>query len=402
MNKVTVIGAGFMGNQIAHISLLADYREVILTDINQISLENALRNISNGLNWYEKNGFMKNYKSIDYFMDKLTLELNLEKAVENSDIVIEAVPEKIKVKKEIYNNLSLYAPKNTIFATNTSTMSITRIGSFYRYPENLIGIHFIPPVIERRLVEICPGEYTSEKTIRQAIKFAESLPCITGDRFIVQPNRESPGFILNRLLIALNLYFNWLAEQALKKRISWQELDNDFSDSEEIWGFCELIDYIGVDVWHDVSKSFEMSLSSEFKPPLFLKDFIKNKKLGVKTGEGFFKWPKGKRTFLEWTREERPIKNKAKKAGLINLEAVFALLFNEGCKLLEEKVVNDFETIDNAITIGTNYQLPALYPEGKIKYKEWSEILEKLVKDTGFNYFKPCNLMKRGNFKPPR
>ena len=133
-------------------------------------------------------------------------------------------------------------------------------------------------------------------------------------------------------------------------------------------------------------KYFASHLSPDFKPTPIFKNMIEKGRLGKKSGKGFYDWSKGK-----------PIVDKKKKAGIMNENMIKAILLNEGCKLLEERIVNNYNIIDDAVLAG--YNIPGPFEEGKRNYKELSKLLEEFSDITGYNYLKPCNLMISGKFR---
>jgi len=157
IKNIAIIGAGVQGHEIAQIALMAGFDKVILNDISDKVLKSAESLILNdkriGLKKLESKGLLSEGVKAEDLLKSLILETNLEKAVSDADFVIEAVPEVMDVKKEVFKKLGNYAPKNTILATNTSTMSITEIGKSSNRPEKVIGMHFFGPV-EIKLIEI--------------------------------------------------------------------------------------------------------------------------------------------------------------------------------------------------------------------------------------------------------
>ena len=157
IKNIAIIGAGVQGHEIAQIALMAGFDKVILNDFSDKVLKSAEASILNdkriGLKKLESKGLLSEGVKAEDLLKSLILETNLEKAVSDADFVIEAVPEVMDVKKEVFKKLGNYAPKNTILATNTSTMNITEIGKSSNRPEKVIGMHFFGPV-EIKLIEI--------------------------------------------------------------------------------------------------------------------------------------------------------------------------------------------------------------------------------------------------------
>ena len=398
IRNFTVVGTGFMGYGISHVALLGGFDKVTIYDINKDKLNHSAKQIQIGIRRCEELEKLREGKTANSLMRNLHLELDLRNAVKDADFVIEVVPEILDIKREIFKKLGQYAPNHAILATNTSTMSITKIGEPSGRIKKVLGMHFIPPVIASRLIEIGKGVKTSDETMDIGFAICQKLPCINGDRYIARIEKESPGYILNRLLCVLFLYAGWIGEQALKQGISWEQLDADIKMLEDQIGVFEIMDYIGLDIAYYALKSFEKSISPEFEPYAFLKEMVDRGDLGAKTGKGFYKWPKGERYFFEWMKKWRPRNDASKKAGLMDMETALAVQLNEGCRLLSEGVVSGYKVIDDVMSIGSRGYLPGPFTAGKRNYERWSKILDNLAEKSGKNYFKPCDLMKSGDF----
>jgi enoyl-CoA hydratase/3-hydroxyacyl-CoA dehydrogenase len=234
------------------------------------------------------------------------------------------------------------------------------------------------------LIEVIKGKYTADEVFETAVSLGQALPALKGKRYIAKIEKESPGFIVNRLTIASGLFLNWILDKAVEENISIEEIDNDFVNPPELGPFAKW-DYLGLDVVSNACKYFEDKVSPQFKPGNVLSNLVKEGNLGKKTGKGIYEWDKG-----------MPKLKTTKKANLYNLEYYFAIQLNEGCRLLEEGIVKNYKIIDDTMLAGMD--MPGPFGAGKNNYKRWSEMLEELVKTTGLTYFKPCNLMKSGDF----
>ena len=164
-------------------------------------------------------------------------------------------------------------------------------------------------------------------------------------------------------------------------------------------GLCETWDYIGLDVAYDSMNYLKEYLSPDFEMTNgIFHEKVKNGELGAKTGKGFYEWPKSGRHFFEWTKEFRPKTDRSKKAGLLDLETIIAIEINEGCKLLEEGVISGYKTIDDVMHIGSREQWPGPFITGKRIYENLCVKLEELANNSGKDYFRPCDMMKSGEF----
>ena len=417
IKTISIVGAGLLGHGIAMCALIAGYEKVILNDINIGILNEAADNIKDYLTMLSseeqfkqmlddfdilkrefgnkdisktlKNpihtGVLAEGITVEELMSRLVREIDLAKAVTNSDFIIEAASEAMEIKQDIFKKLVKFAPANAVLATNSSSLSITKIAENSGSPERIIGMHFFSPHM-RSLIEITRGEKSSSESIEIGALIGQKLPCLTGKRVIIKLEKESPGFIANRITSASGIYVSWIIDKAAGDGIPWACLDADVGMVS--FGFCQLIDYIGLDVVYGVQKYLEEALSPDFAPSKILTKLVESGNLGRKTGKGFYEWNEDGTIKSEDNQDPDP-------AGLVNLEALQAIQFNEGCRILEEGVVKRFRIIDKAMMKGYNSFGPFT---ARKKYEEMCKILEDLAKETVIKYFKPCELMKSGEF----
>ncbi|MFX1392304.1 MAG: 3-hydroxyacyl-CoA dehydrogenase NAD-binding domain-containing protein [Promethearchaeota archaeon] len=385
IKNIVVVGAGMMGHGIAQVALMAGYN-VTLVDISDKFVNNGIAKIEEGLNKVKAKGKLAEGISIASLMARSKKSIDLVSAVKDADFVFEAVVENLDVKKNICKTVMENSPSHCIFASNTSTFSITKIAESSKRPENVIGMHFFLPVYLQGCVEVMKGEKTSNETLDIGVAIGNKLPCLKGKRLSVRIEKESLGFIANRLLIPPGIYINWILDQAYDEGIPWEQIDADAGAGQFIpMGPCQLTDYLGVDASYNVMKSYEKSISHDFAPGKVLTKLMKEGNLGKKTGKGFYDWIKG-----------QPKLNLSTKAGLFNPEIALAIQLNEGCKLLEEGIVSGYKIIDDVMLKGTS--MPGPFGPGKRNYEKWSRMLEEITKQTRKNYLKPCELMKSGDF----
>lgn len=388
VKHIVALGTGLMGSGIAQVALMAGYK-VTLCDVKDEFVDKAYAGIADGMKKVEAKGGLGEGVTADQVMARCAKSIDLSKAVKDADMVIEAVIEKMEVKKAVCKTTMDNGPAHIIFASNTSTMSITEIGKDCGKPAQVCGIHFFNPVPLMRLIEVIRGDKTSDETFNATVKVAEKLPCLRGKRYIAPVLKDRPGFIVNRMNAPGQIYLSWIFDQAAEKGIPWEQIDGD-AGSLMPMGPCELSDYVGLDTIKHVMTYYAETLSPDFKPGKIITQMNEKGTLGAKTGQGFYAWPKG----------GKPKIDKSKKAGLFNLENMMAILANEGCRILEEGVASGFKTIDEANMAGMN--TPGPFGAAKKNYEKWSELLEKLAEETGKAYFKPCELMKTGGFAKMR
>jgi len=245
-------------------------------------------------------------------------------------------------------------------------------------------MHFFVP-LENKLIEITKGKNTSEDTLKIATQIGRKLPSLEGERLLIELQRESPGFIANRIVSSTEIYINLLIEQAIAKNIPFEQLDADVIDfmPEGIFYLC---DKIGLDTVFNAMKYFEETLSPDFAPHELFTKLINENNLGQKTGRGFY----------DWSQNSEPSIDISKKAGLVDIELLIAIQLNEGCRMLEEGCVSNYKTIDKAVSTG--FHLPGPFAMGKKNYKQLVVKLDELAELTGRKYLKPCKLMRSGGF----
>jgi len=388
VKNITIIGTGIQGHAIAQVALMAGFSKVILNDLSIELINKAVDRIVNdprtGLKVLEKEGQLEDKITTEILVKRLVKEVNLQNAVENVDFVIEAVPEVMNIKKEVFRKLGQYCPEHTIFATNTSTMSITEIGKASGRSEKVIGMHFFAP-LENKLIEITKGEKTSEDTLKIATEVGHKLPSLEGKRLLIELQRESPGFIANRIVGTIEIYITWLIEQAIARNIPFEQLDADVIDFMPMGIFC-LCDYIGIDTVFNAMKYFEETLSPDFAPHKLFTKLINENNLGQKTGRGFY----------DWSQNKEPSIDRSKTAGLVDIELLIAIQLNEGCRMIEEGCVSNYKIIDKAVSTG--YRSPGPFSMGKKNYKQLVVKLDEFAELTGRKYLKPCKLMRSGGF----
>jgi len=384
VKNISVIGAGVMGREIAQVALMGGYERVFLYSRSAETIDKAKNFIENGLHKMKAKQLINEQISVESLMNNLVLVRDIEKAIENTDYVIESVPEIMGLKKEIFTKLGNSSPEHAILATNTSTMSITEIAEHSGRPDRVLGMHFFTPIPVLRLIELIKGEKTSDEAVNIALEVGESLPALKGKRFLPIIQKDRPGFIVNRLTITCNLYLDWILDHAMENNIPIEQVDADAGDLTYLGPYAKM-DYFGLDTVCNTMKYFAEKLSPEFNPGKTLSNLVKKGKLGRKTGEGIYIWT-----------DNKPLMKKEKKAGLFNPEMYMAIQLNEGCRLLEEGVVTNYKIVDDTMLAGMD--MPGPFGPGKRNYEKWTKMLDEFVEKSKIQYLKPCELMRTGNF----
>lgn len=387
IKNVLVLGAGLMGSGIAQVSLMAGYN-VKLVDVKDEFVDGGYAKIEQGMKKLETKGALGEGVTASDVLARLEKSIDLASAVKDADIVIEAVIERMDIKKQVCKTVMDNGPSHVIFASNTSTMSISEIGKDSGAPDRVAGMHFFNPVPLMKCIEVIKGESTSDETFNITMEVAKSLPCLKGKRYIAPVLKDRPGFIVNRLNAPAQIYLAWVFDKAAEENIPWERIDAD-SAGKTPMGMCELADYVGLDTMMHVSAYYKENLSPDFEPANAVKKMVEAGNLGAKTGKGFYDWSQGREGIKAKVKAAEP-------SGLFNLEYTMAILLNEGCRILEEGVASGYKIIDDANMAGMN--TPGPFGAGKKNYEKWSKMLEDLAAKTGKEYLKPCNLMKSGGF----
>ena len=384
VKNIVMLGFGDMGKGIAQVCLMAGYN-VIAVDVSDEIIEKGLEYNKTGFEKLEAKGKLPEGVSATDIVARLSVNKDLAAAVKNADLVIEAVVEKIDLKQKLCDIVIDNSPDHCIFASNTSSMSITEIAQGCKKPQNVIGIHFFNPAPLMRLIEVIKGDKSSEEAMDIGVEVSESLPCLRGERFVARVLKDRPGFIVNRVLSPSSIYSNYIVDLAYEKNVPWEQVDADLSGPNAPMTSLTLSDFVGRDIAYHTQLYYAEKLSPDFKPGKVLTMQNNEGTLGKKTGQGFYDWSKG-----------RPQPDLSKKAGLVNRLVFAAISANEGCRILEEGVVNSWNVIDEAILAGMNFPGPMKYATEH--YTELSELLEEFSEKLGKPYLKPCELLKTGKF----
>jgi enoyl-CoA hydratase/3-hydroxyacyl-CoA dehydrogenase len=384
VKNIVMLGFGDMGKGIAQVCLMAGYN-VTAVDVSDKIIQDGLEYNKTGFEKLEEKGKLPTGITAADMMKKLKVNKNLIDAVKEADLVIEAVLEKPELKQKLCKDIIDNSPKHCIFASNTSSISITEIAQGCDKPENVIGIHFFNPAPLMRLVEVIKGDKASEETMNIGVKFAESLPCLRGERYVARVLKDRPGFIVNRVLAPNAIYNNYIVDLAYEKGIPWEQVDADLSNPSAPMSSLTLADFTGRDIAYNAGLYYATKLSPDFKPGKVLTMQYNNGTLGKKAGKGYYDWSKG-----------RPQPDLSKKAGLVDRRVFSAIAANEGCRILEEGVVKSWKVIDEAILAGMNFPGPMQY--ATTNYNELTKVLEEYSEKLGKSYLKPCELLKSGKF----
>ncbi|MFN5475529.1 MAG: 3-hydroxyacyl-CoA dehydrogenase family protein [Sphingobacteriales bacterium] len=281
MNKIAVIGAGTMGNGIAHVFAQYGFR-VSLIDVSPEQLQKALGTIVKNFDRQVTKGSVSAEQK-EASLARISTFTDLQEGISDAELVIEAATENVDIKLKIFREIDAYASPQAILATNTSSISITKIAAVTKRPEKVIGMHFMNPVPVMKLVEIINGYGTAPEvtaTIVAATKTLEKVPCVVNDY---------PGFVANRILMPMiNEAIYTLYEGVAAK----EEIDTVMKlGMAHPMGPLQLADFIGLDVCLAILRVLHDGFGNpKYAPCPLLVNMVPAGKLGVKTKEGFFKY----------------------------------------------------------------------------------------------------------------
>ncbi|AGB36611.1 3-hydroxyacyl-CoA dehydrogenase family protein [Natronococcus occultus] len=293
---VTVLGAGSMGHGIAQVSAMAGH-EVVLRDIEADLVEDGLEGIRENLQ-----GGVDREKvteaEMEAALERIEGMTDLADAVADADLVVEAVPEDMELKKDVFTDVEDAADEETIIASNTSSLSVTEMASALERPERAVGLHFFNPPHIMDLVEIVIAEQTDDRTEEAAIEYVRGLE---KEDVVV---RDTAGFASSRLGVATGLEAIRMVEEGVASPA-------DIDEAMKVgygypMGPLELTDLVGLDVRLHIAEHLREELGERFKPPQTLRRKVRAGNLGKKSGEGFYVWEDGERVGMsgDWGEDD--------------------------------------------------------------------------------------------------
>ena len=363
LNKITVLGSGIMGHGIAQISAMNGY-QVVLRDIEQKFLDSAMDKIKWSLDkLVEKNKIKK--EESDKIYGRIKPIVDLKDALIDTDLLIEAVPEDLNLKKKVYSEVDQFAEEKTVYASNTSTLPISEISQLTSRPDRFIGLHFFNPPQLMKLVEVIPGARTEKSIVDLGIKLVKSF-----GKDPILCNKDVPGFIVNRIFIPLVHEAAYCLESDGK---TMTQIDSAVKFKLFLpMGIFELADYTGIDVIHKATVEMYSRDKKVIHPHPMIAQLFSSGKLGKKSGDGFYSYGDKNYERVPLSEEE------AKQYDPIRMLSV---ALNNASWLITNKVCNK-EDLELALRLGMGLK------------KELFEI----GKEYGFeNIINTLNQLKKGN-----
>jgi enoyl-CoA hydratase/3-hydroxyacyl-CoA dehydrogenase len=375
IKKIAVMGAGDMGHGIAEVALLSGCK-VALRDIEQRFVDKGLARIKESLEkLVEKQKVTEENKRA--MLANIEIFVDLDAAVKDADFIVEAIPEIMDLKKQMFQALDKSAPAHAVLSSNTSTMSISEIASATKRPDKVVGMHFFNPAVLMRLVEVIKGDKTSEDTMQVTYDLVLKM-----NKIPVRVEKDVPGFIYNRVIAPSGVLLGAILDKGLATP---EEIDARMRKLGMPMGPYETMDYVGLDIHYHVLLYLGDKLSPDFKPGKWLKAKIDAGTLGKKTGKGIYDWSKG-----------RPDIDLTKAKEDFDPTDLIAVQVNEATKLLEEGVVKSPDDIDKAMINGGSGIGPFQLAKG-IGYDKIAKRCEEMAKQFGMKTFEPTETLKRGN-----
>lgn len=373
IKNITVLGSGVMGHGIAQVSATAGYN-VVLRDIKEEFLDKAMEKIKWSLDKLVSKEKISKEEG-DKIFARIVPVVDLADAVKNAEMVIEVVPEIMELKKTVYAELDKVAAPEVIFASNTSTLPITEIANTTSRPEKFIGIHFFNPPQLMKLVEIIPGEKTSQEITDITKEYVKSV-----NKQAVLCRKDVPGFIINRLFIPM------VHEACFVKDRTGATLEEIDSAVKFKLGFpmgiFELADFTGMDVIHKATVEMHLRDKKVINPHPMIEKMFDEKKLGQKSGEGYYKYSDDKYERVALSEEL------AEKCNPIQL---VANILNNAAWLVTNGA-SDIEEIEKAAQLGLGLKKPLFETAKEIGIKKIVDELNKLADEHG-EFYRPDPLL---------
>ncbi|MDA8720217.1 3-hydroxyacyl-CoA dehydrogenase [Nitrosopumilus sp.] len=373
VKNITVLGSGVMGHGIAQVSATAGYN-VVLRDIKQEFLDKAMEKIKWSLDKLVSKEKISKEEG-DSIFSRITPIVDLNEAVKNAELVIEVVPEIMDLKKSVYAELDKAANPEVVFASNTSTLPITEIANTTSRPEKFIGIHFFNPPQLMKLVEVIPGEKTSQEITDLTLEYVKSV-----NKQAVVCRKDVPGFIINRLFIPM-VHEACYAQDRTNSTL--EEIDSAVKFKLGFpMGIFELADFTGMDVIHKATVEMHLRDKKVINPHPTVEKMFDEKKLGQKSGEGYYKYSDDKYERVALSEEL------AEKFNPIQL---VANILNNAAWLITNGA-SDIGEIEKAAQLGLGLKKPLFETAKEIGIKNIVDELNKLAEKHG-DFYKPDPLL---------
>ncbi|MFQ6084755.1 MAG: 3-hydroxyacyl-CoA dehydrogenase [Candidatus Bathyarchaeia archaeon] len=381
VRNTAVIGSGVMGRGISQLLAMAEYG-VVLMDIRTESLEGALRQVRWSLSKFVEKGKITQERAHEA-LGRIKTTSSVKEAVENADLVIEAISEDIELKKGVFKKIDSIAPRGTIIATNTSTIPITILGGATGRPHKVVGMHFSNPPVLMPLVEVTRGEGTHEETLEIILDLSKKL----GKEPIVV-ERDLWGFVLNRIFLPFLDEAAWIV---FRGEGTIEAVDSAVKSEMELrMGPFETCDLVGIDIvnsFHRIARELAGTRWMEgypFEPSPMVEDYVRRGWFGIKSGRGFYRYTKP--GVYERARTPSRVKEG------VDTNRLIAPSVNEASWLVRNHVA-PIESVDRIAKLGLGFPKGILEMADEIGLDVIVEVLKASRKKYGKAYYEPDPLL---------
>jgi len=379
VKKIAVIGSGAMGNGIAQVCAMAGLKAVMV-DIKQEFLDKGMATVNKSLDFLVNKGKLTTEKKAEV-IGNLSTSLSIAESVKDAQVIIEAVPEIMDLKKKVCAEISAAAPADALIASNTSTMSISEIATAGKNPERILGMHFFNPAPAMKGVEVIYAKQTSDANVDLLCELTKKIGKVP-----IKVLKDAPGFIVNRIGAPNQALISAILDEGTIKTDAVDTIMKAMAGMP--MGPFELADYVGIDVFYHTLKYYSETLSPEFKPGKKLQSMLDSGKLGMKTGQGIYAWEGGKAKIdaSEQSKDIGPME-------------FLAIQINEAVRVYKEKIAASAADIDlGMVHCMRAFAGPFALGAG-MEPKQLADTLEKLHQKFGLKIFKPEPEIVDGSFK---
>jgi len=379
IKKVAVIGSGAMGNGIAQVCAQAGIKAVMV-DIKQEFLDKGMATVTKSLDTLVSKGKMTAEKKAEV-LGNLSTSLSNTEAVKDAQVIIEAVPEIMSLKKTVCAEISAAAPADALIASNTSTMSISEIATAGKNPERILGMHFFNPAPVMKGVEVIYAKQTTDANVDLLCELTKKIGKVP-----IKVLKDAPGFIVNRIGAPNQALISAILDDGTIKVDAVDTIMKAMAGMP--MGPFELADYVGIDVFYHTLKYYSETLSPEYKPGKKLQEMLDSKKLGMKTGQGIYAWEGGKAKI--------DASEQSKDFGPMDF---LAIQINEAVRVYKEKIAASAADIDAGMVHCMRAFAGPFALGAGMEPAQLADTLNKLHKRFGLNIFKPEPEVADGSFK---
>ena len=377
IDQITVLGSGIMGHGIAQVSAMAGYK-VILRDIEQSFLDKAMGKITWSLNKLTEKQKITESEA-NNILSRITPIVDIQKAIKNSDLVIEAVPEDLNLKKKVYDELEKYSNEDIVYASNTSTLPISEMSAFTNRPNKFIGIHFFNPPQLMKLVEVIPGNKTDDEIVNLTIDYVKKVKKIP-----ILCKKDVAGFIVNRIFIPL---VHEAAHCLDRYNSSLVEVDSSSKYRMHLpMGIFELADYTGMDVIHKATNEMYSRDKKVINPNHKIQELYENKCLGQKSGKGFYEYKQDNYERIELSKDL---------AAKFDPSPLIAIAANNASWLISHNVCTQ-DNLEQALQLGMGFKQELFKTVNDIGIKNIISTLNELKTKYG-DFYEPDEYLVKLN-----